>query len=87
MSETPKLKVWNVINPPNEPIWWYPVDSPEEGALLIERLANEQLQDDTIFANAFGLCEWDGDEWTEWYDDEGNSVDDILKESDEQNTN
>ena len=78
------LKVWNVINPPRQPTW-HPVKSPDAGALLILKLANEQLKDDSIFSNAFGMCEWDGDEWTEWYDDEGNDVDDISprRESDE----
>ena len=76
------LRVWNVINPPGEPLW-YPVETPEEGARLIDQLANEQVKDDAVFANAFGLCEWDGEEWTEWYDDEGNDVDDILKEMDD----
>lgn len=26
----------------------------------------------------FGLCEWDGNEWTEWYDEEGNDVCELL---------
>jgi len=74
------LRVWNVINPPCEPVW-HPVETPEEGARLIDQLANEQVNDPLIFVNAFGLCEWDGEEWTEWYDDIGNEVDSILKDN------
>lgn len=73
-----KLRVWNIINPPAAPIR-FPVDSPEEGARLIEKLANQQLQHDHIFANAFGLEVFEDGDWCEWYSDEGQDIDEFVK--------
>lgn len=69
-----ELKVWNVINPPNEPDL-YPVESPKEAKELIDKLANMQLKAANVYSNAFGLVEWDGEEWTEWYDEDGFDID------------
>ena len=70
------LRVWNIINPPGEPIC-YPVKSPVHGKQLINALADSQLLDANITHNAFGMeiLEKDG-EWLEWEDDKGYDISD-----------
>jgi len=77
------LKVWNVINPPRKPVW-IPVSSVYEALETINHLINKQLKMKSITSNAFGLCEWDGEEWTEWYNDEGQDVMDLIRKKDAQ---
>ena len=93
------LIVWVVINPPS-PASYYAVDSPEEAGHTIEYLANEQLKDDRIVANAFGLMRAEPKiiekkdvlcrngvrveqstelEWVDWYDDDGNDIDEYFE--------
>ena len=62
-----RLRVWVIINPPSAPEY-RSVATPEEGAHLIHRVANEQLKDDRIWANAFGLEVFEDGEWTDWGD-------------------
>jgi hypothetical protein len=100
VSDPPKpqkegeLIVWNIINPPNH-AEYFAVESPEEAYQVIEYLADLQVNDDRIVANAFGLMRAEPKveeitdplctrgvriisteelEWIEWYDDEGNDV-------------
>lgn len=68
------LSVWHVKNPPAEPAW-YPVNSPAEGYQKIQSLAYADLLDDTIIANAIGLCVLEDGEMVDWYDDGGNDID------------
>ena len=70
---TTRYRVWVIINPPSSPEF-RSVDSPEEGARLIYRVAIQQLQDDRIWGNAFGLEEYRGSEWSEWENDEYEDV-------------
>ena len=79
-----KYRVWNVINPPSKPKY-YPVGTPLLGYMLINRLANEQLKDKRIWANAFGLEVFEDGEWTEWYDEEGRDVDEAFEEGEDKN--
>lgn len=74
-----KLRVWNVVNPPGKP-YLFPVESPEEGARTIKRLAAQQLRDPNVYSNAFGLLVLEDGEWTEWYDEEGRDVDEAFGE-------
>jgi hypothetical protein len=69
-----ELKVWNVINPPNEPTL-APVASPEIAKEVIDRMAKAQLNSPWIEANAFGLIVWDGTEWVEWESEDGYDID------------
>lgn len=68
------LRVWNIINPPTEPIY-YPVKSPQHGKQLINAIADSQLLDTNINCNVFGMeiLEKDG-EWCEWEDDGGFNI-------------
>ena len=52
--------VWNIINPPNPPTF-YKVRCPEVAARVIDSMAEKQLEDDTIVANAFGLLVGSGE--------------------------
>lgn len=76
MSATGELRVWYIINPPAEPTY-VPVATPEHAIRTINTLAELQLTQDTIWGNAFGLQVWDGEEWVEWYSEEGDNIDDF----------
>jgi hypothetical protein len=68
------LAVWTVINPPRSP-YLFPVNSPKEAKQMINQLAWAMSTTDAISVNAFGLVEWDGEEWTEWHSEEGEDID------------
>ena len=82
------LRVWHFYDGYNMVIprtVHYVVNTPFEGAKLIEELANRDLKNPRIDTNAFGLEEWDengGDEyegeWTEWYSPFGESIEDFA---------
>ena len=69
----PKYRVWNVINPPND-AELIPVKSPVEGLKLIDKLTEQQLNDASIWGNAFGLEEFTDGEWSEWYSEDGDDI-------------
>ena len=72
-----KYRVWCIVNPPNEPTF-YPVRSPEAGARVIERLAENQLEIPEIWGNVFGLEVLVNEEREEWQDGEGRTVGILL---------
>jgi hypothetical protein len=84
MDENMKLKVWTIVNVPNHPVR-IPVDSIDEAKALIRKLVQEQLQDDYIVSNAFGLEEWDelDKEWLEWEDNDGFDIMAVIDQEDE----
>jgi hypothetical protein len=74
-------------------VWWIPqvpmkafrvdVKTIDEAKLLLDTLAKYDIfqfenKVKPDFANAGGLEMFEDGEWCEWYDDEGNSIDDIL---------
>jgi hypothetical protein len=67
------LRVWNIINVPNEPVR-YPVKDVGHGARLIEALADSQLLDKTIESNVFGLEIYEDGEWLEWESEDGDDI-------------
>jgi hypothetical protein len=76
MTDMPKLgdlRVWNIINVPNEPAY-YPVKNPAHAQRLIDALADSQLLQPEITSNVFGLEVFAQDGWEEWYDPEGLDV-------------
>jgi len=74
----PRFRVWNIINPPARPAH-FPVESPEAGAALIARLAAEQLQDEHVTCNVFGLeVQVAGGKWEEWEDEQGRNVGEVF---------
>jgi hypothetical protein len=68
-------RVWFVENPPNRSKY-FDVDSPIEGKKLLDKISEESKAP----CNAGGLQEFDGDEWVEWYDANGDNVDESLFE-------
>jgi hypothetical protein len=71
-------RVWNAINL-TAPLFIIPVDSPQQGKLVIDVMANTQLDCNWITDNAFGLEVYINDEWEEWYDEDFNiSVDELA---------
>ena len=82
-----QLLVWNAINPPSE-MHYYEVANVGEAKRLIREQTDDQLQDDSIVSNAFGLMvcvpvddpnpdipDSDGYwEWEEWENDQGEDV-------------
>lgn len=67
------LRVWNIINPPNEPTF-YPVNNPNHAKELIDALANSQLLQPEIDSNVFGLECFTKDGWEEWENEEGENI-------------
>lgn len=73
ISEPADYYVWNAVNPPAN-MYWYGVASPENGARLIGVLAHEQLENDAIHSNAFGLVCYEDSEWVDWYSEDGEDI-------------
>lgn len=76
------FRVWHIQNAPNDPTYYY-VRSPDQGERVIRWLIELDLLRKDVDDNAFGLEERvgvkaDGSEWTEWYDENGESVMDKI---------
>ncbi len=74
-EEEGDLRVWWVRNPPS-PAEYHIVDSPQEAIKIIDRLAEIDLKLPSVAVNMCGLEVFEDDEWTEWYDEEGDNIDD-----------
>lgn len=77
-EETMKLRVWYVKNPPRNPVH-FSVDSVEQAIVKINETTKRDLEDPCAIDNAFGLeiCE-EGD-WTEYYDEKGKDILEIIE--------
>ncbi len=73
-----QYRVWWVINPPNPP-HFTSVSSPEEGLKLIKEEIQRQLNSPVIWGNAFGLETFEDGEWSEWYDEGGFDIMEVLR--------
>ena len=75
----PHYLVWASVNGEEETT--YAIESPEEGAKLIDELAREQLQDPNVIWNAFGLqvLEDDG-EYHEWYNERCDAITEAFEQ-------
>ena len=75
-------------------VWWIPqvpgeafhvrVKSVEQAKFTITLLADyDQFQLDQRvkgdYSNAGGLQMWDGEEWTEWYSEDGEDIDEVME--------
>lgn len=72
------LEVWWISNPPRKADR-YPVNNIEEAIIKLNELADEDLKDDDVVANAGGLEVFTEDGWEEYYDQDGDSIDEILR--------
>jgi hypothetical protein len=85
MNETKTLRVYHIINPPDDPTYRR-VGSIEGAVRMIKELAQKDLGDTSITWNAFGLEEyhnasqsWHGfDGWEEWYDEGGFDIQQVM---------
>ena len=73
-----KLRVWHVKNPPRNPDY-YSVDSVEQAIAKIKELEEKELRDSSIVINAFGLEICKDGEWTEYYDEKGKDIFNIIE--------
>lgn len=67
------LRVWWIRNFPAPPTHIY-VQTPDAAITELKRLADADLQDDSIWGNAGGLEVYESGEWCEWYNDEGEDI-------------
>ena len=63
--------------------FYVPVKTIEEAKLILKTLADYdifQLKHNIKpdYCNAGGLMVFEDGEWTDWYDEEGNSIDDLM---------
>ncbi len=75
--EAGDLAVWRTVNPPGKPRW-FAVPTPAVGAFFIQALSIADLGNGDIFANAMGLCVFEDNEWTEWYDEDGDDIEKYI---------
>ena len=75
------LRVWHIQNPPNHPMHWS-VSSVEEARQKIQKLIQLDLKNTRIVSNAFGLEIQENDEWSEWYNDEGQDIMELVNDGD-----
>lgn len=74
-----QLQVWWIPQVPGTP-FTVDVDTPQEAKKLLDVLARydafqfeHRIKPD--YCNAGGLRQWDGSEWEEWQDDNGDDID------------
>ncbi len=79
-AEEGNLRVWWIRNPPN-PAEFHLTDSPEEARQIIDRLAAVDLRNPQVISNACGLEVFEDSEWTEWYDEHGDDIDNFTPKS------
>jgi hypothetical protein len=63
------IRVWCVVNPPNDIRHYYGFYRIDEAKNFVEILANEQLTSDKIISNIFGIEVLEDGEWSEVDDD------------------
>jgi hypothetical protein len=73
------LRVWNMVNM-NPPVY-HPVRSIAHAKQLIDAMAQSQLLNPQITDNAFGLEVYEGGEWVEWSNENGDTID-VAEEDD-----
>jgi len=77
-EKTMELRVWHVKNPPRNPEY-FDVDSVEQAIAKIKELEEKELRDSSIVINAFGLEICKDGEWTEYYDEKGKDIFNIIE--------
>jgi len=81
MPSTPQegdLRVWNIVNVPNFAIY-VPVSTPEDAIRIINYMAEDQLKEERITSNVFGLEVFEDGEWTDWYNELGEDIDECAQ--------
>lgn len=65
----------------------FPVKDIDEALKLLDTLANNDLKNDHVWANAGGLEIYTEDGWEEYYNSDGNSIDEIRLQKSEDDLN
>lgn len=76
------LRVWHIPQVPGKP-FYVPVQSPEEAIKVLDILADYdqfQFQNNIKpdYCNASGLEVFEGGEWVEWYNEDGEDIDEVA---------
>ena len=72
-----RFRVWHAQNIPSA-MTLYAVTGVEEAKALIDRLILEDLEDESIKSNAFGLEELETDGYHEWQNEMGQDIAEIM---------
>ena len=73
-----QLRVWYMDRIPAKKITEFNVDNLKQATLVIKTLTARDLNDERITDNCMGLEEFDGDEWNEYYNDDGDDIETII---------
>lgn len=73
--ENKKLQVWWIRNGVTEK---HRVLTVEDAIKLIKQFIKEDLEDKKFVWNAGGLEEFEDGEWTEWYNDDGEDIMEVI---------
>jgi hypothetical protein len=79
------LRIWAIPQVPSRNPFHLPVRSPEEAKAILNALAEYDLYQwkhriKPDYSSVAGLEVFDAGEWTEWYDDDGNCIDEVADE-------
>ena len=77
MANDNALRVYQFRNIPSTPIF-YPVESVATAQDLIFKLAHAELNNPETTDHVLGLEVLEDDEWCDWYNDEGEGIDDLM---------
>lgn len=85
MSKIGDLRVWWVPQLPMRNSFTVDVQDIATAKLLLKVLADYDLfqlrnRIKPDYSNAGGLLEFDGEEWVDWHDEDGNDIDDLMRE-------
>ena len=80
-----QLRVWHIPNPPGTGFRQC-VPDVETAKHVLTALAEYDLYlgEDVVAANGQGLEVYKGGEWTDWTDNEGRTIDEVLRAEDEE---
>lgn len=72
-AEEGDLRIWWIRNPPS-PAQFILIDSPDEAVPILDQLGALDIRNG-VQVNVGGLEVFEDDEWGEWYDKDGNNID------------
>lgn len=83
MPNEGNLRVWHIPQVPGKPFYVL-VASPEEAIKVLDILASyDMFQYENFikpgYCNASGLTVFEDGEWTEWYNDDGEDIDEVSR--------
>ena len=75
-----KLRVWYIDRLPMKKETIIEVKNVEEAKLVIKTLTERDLNDERITDNVMSFQEFDGEDWTDYTDEDGRDIDEIMEE-------